>query len=355
MVAYRFHKVHLEGYGSFYPQEELTSAAIEDRIAPLYERLGIPLGTLERISGVRTRRMWGRDMAPSSAGKVAVEQALEHAGLEKDQVELLISCSVCRDLFEPATACIMHGKLGLSNRSLAFDITNACIGFSNGLAIAANMIESGQVKRAVVVSAENPAIIVDGNFRLIRDRDEQLSRDDLLKILPTFTLGGGAVAYVLAHADVAQTGRRYLGGAALTASEHAALCGGNGDFGVMIDEPDRYPIMETESAKLIHAAALLGNEAWKKASEVLHWSSEEVAHIICHQVGKQVNTEFYRKMGLPFEKDFAIYKDYGNMVSAALPSAVWMAAEQLPFKEGDKILTTAFGSGLNAAFSGFVW
>jgi 3-oxoacyl-[acyl-carrier-protein] synthase III len=357
MVACRYRNVHVEGMGAHYPEFELTSAAIEDKIAPLYKRLGIPFGTLERLSGVRTRKMWEPSVMPSTAGAEAVRIAARDAGIELDQIEALISCSVCRDLFEPSTACIMHGKLGLSRGTLAFDVSNACIGFSNGLGVVASLISSGFIKVGVVVSGENPAIMINGNFRHINKTIDTITRDELVKVLPTFTLGGGAVAFVLTHESIARSGIRYLGGVSVCASEHAALCGGNGDFCLdpTVTPEDEFPLMETESSKLIEAAAYLGGSVWPEVSDTLGWSVDDIDHIICHQVGRQVNTEFYNKMGLPFEKDFAIYRDYGNMVSAALPSALMMAVEGRGIKPGDKVLTTAFGSGLNAVFSGFEW
>ena len=88
------------------------------------------------------------------------------------------------------------------------------------------------------------------------------------------------------------------------------------------------------------------------------YSHEEITEkkiLFCHQVGKQVNSLFYETMGLPIEKEFTVYGKYGNLVSAALPSALFTAAEQDVFQEGQKILLTAFGSGLNAMFTGLVW
>jgi 3-oxoacyl-[acyl-carrier-protein] synthase-3 len=221
--------------------------------------------------------------------------------------------------------------------------------------IVANLIESGIIKTGVVVSAENPAIIIDSNFALINRNIDSFSRDDLLKVLPTFTLGAGAVAWVLRHKEAAKRSHRYLGGVALAASEHAGLCSGNGDFCVMVDEIDREPVMHTESSKLIASAAQLGGETWLQCGRLLGWSREEIDHVVCHQVGKQVNESFYRELGLPFEKDFAAYARLGNAISAALPTAVTLAMNERPFKEGDKVVLTAFGSGLNSVFSGIEW
>lgn len=68
-----------------------------------------------------------------------------------------------------------------------------------------------------------------------------------------------------------------------------------------------------------------------------------------------MNEAFYNEMGLDFDKDFAIYRRYGNMVSAALPAALAIGGDEKGIKPGEKVLLTAFGSGLNTRFLGFEW
>jgi acyl-CoA:acyl-CoA alkyltransferase len=299
--------------------------------------------------------MWGRDILPSTAGAIVVKKALDQAEISTNQVGALLSCSVCRDLFEPSTACIIHGKIGLPHSTLTFDITNACIGFSNGLMVGGQLIDNGVVDKVVVVSAENPAIIIDSNFALVEREKDTITRERFLRILPTFTLGCGAVAFVLSRADKSKSTHRLISTVALTASEHAELCSGNGDFCLTEGQGIGAPVMETESSKLIAEAAILGSEAWKELSTATGWKNQDLEQVICHQVGRQVNEGFYKTMGLPFEKDFSIYQEYGNMVSAALPTALTISAESSKYNIGDKIILTAFGSGLNAVFTAVEW
>ena len=113
--------------------------------------------------------------------------------------------------------------------------------------------------------------------------------------------------------------------------------------------------MTSDAAQLMIAAAKLGGRAFPDVTESLGWSKDHVDHVFCHQVGRQVNEAFYREMGLDFDKDFAIYKKYGNMVSAALPAALAIGADEKGLKPGEKVLLTAFGSGLNTRFLGFEW
>ena len=97
-----------------------------------------------------------------------------------------------------ATALLVHGNLELPETSYAMDICNACIGFSNGLLTLAGLIESGVVKAGVVVSGETVTRIMDSSMKMLLN-DPTVTREKLLKNLPTFTLGSGGVAWVLSH------------------------------------------------------------------------------------------------------------------------------------------------------------
>lgn len=90
-------------------------------------------------------------------------------------------------------------------------------------------------------------------------------------------------------------------------------------------------------------------------SQSFGWTRSDVHHIFCHQVGKQVNEGFYREMGLDIEKEYTVYRNLGNLVSAALPTALALGSEEKDMKPGEKVLLTAFGSGLNSIFWGVIW
>ena len=355
MVAFRFNHVRIDSYSTFFPENIVSSSEIEDKISDVYKKFEIPFGTLERLSGVKNRRMWGRNIAPSDGGSEVVKNLLEKISFDRYEIGALLSCSVCRDLFEPATACIIHNKLGLNEQILSFDITNACIGFTNGLMTVGSMIETGIIKAAIVVSAENPSIIIDSQMNHLAKKINTLTRSDLIKLLPTFTLGCGAVAFAVCHESISPNGHKLIGGVGLTNSENGDLCLGNGDFCLMDKNAVQTPLMETESSTLINAASKLGGRAWKEAEKILNWTNEEIDHIFCHQVGKQVNQQFYKEMGLDIKKEYTNYKNFGNMISAAMPSALVMGAKEKNIQKGAKVLTTAFGSGLNSIFLGIEW
>ena len=357
MFGFSFKHVCIQSYGLHLPTTEVTSAELEDRLAPLYQRLQIPFGTLEKISGVKTRSYWDRKTRPSEVATIAAKQALEQLPFDASQIQALFSCSVSRDYFEPATATLIAGNLQLREDSLVMDLSNACIGVSDGLFLLGNLIESGIVKAGMVVSGEAPMRLIEASMQTMLKQTD-LSRDALLELLPALTLGAGAVAFVLCHDSIATTTHRIVGGAMRSATQHNGLCVGNADTCVVKDarkDDLAEPIMFTEASKLIASAAKLGGRIWPEASRVLGWKAEEIDHIFCHQVGKQVNNAFYEEEGLDIKKEFTIYKKYGNLVSAALPAALIMGVKEKPVRPGEKILLTGYGSGLNGLFTGIVW
>ncbi len=353
MVAFRYKNVCLESCAITVPPHVLTSTEIEDKLAGVYKDLGLPFGTLERLTGISSRNFWDISERPSVLGAAVAKEAIEKSGIPFQDIRALLSCSVTRDYFEPATGCLMHRNLGMDEDSIALDVSNACLGFMDGIFFLSNLIESGIVKAGVVVSAEHTRCIVETTFKNVLE-GKGLSRDQLLRMLPTFTIGSGAVAYVLCHESISKNKHRILGGATRSATQHCELCVGNVDYH-LVDSPPVGPVMETESSKLIQAAAILGGQTWRDSSEVLGWSKDDVDHVFCHQVGRQVNEAFYATLGLDYSKEFAIYPTRGNLVSAALPTCFAVGIDEKGIKKNDKIVLTGFGSGLNSLFLGIEW
>src|SRR4051812_49708253 len=100
----RFSNVCIEALTAVLPEEILTSAAIEERLRPLYERLKLPAGRLELMTGIRERRMWPAGTRASDASAAAGKAVLAKSGLKPEAVELFIHAAVSRDMLEPATA-----------------------------------------------------------------------------------------------------------------------------------------------------------------------------------------------------------------------------------------------------------
>src|SRR5690606_37947184 len=126
----------------------------------------------------------------SEASAEAGEVALARSGFARDSIELLVHCGVCRDRLEPATAAYVHDRLGLSRACQIFDVSNACLGFLNGLTLVGGMIESGQIRRALVVSGENGKPLLERTLKTLLAGD--FTRKTIKPYFANLTIGAGA-------------------------------------------------------------------------------------------------------------------------------------------------------------------
>lgn len=352
MTAFAFQRVRIEAMACVTPDRRVTSSELEGRLGAVYRRLNIPLGTLERISGVKARRQWPMDFAPSDGATQAVRKALAKSRFSHDQVGAIVNCSVSRDYFEPATACLVHNKLELPQSALAMDVSNACVGFSSGLIVLGHLIESGAIDVGVAVSCETASQIMESTVERL-NQDENLDRSEFLKLLPALTLGGGAVAFILTRDDLAEASPRLLGYASRSATHLSDLCVGNGDHCFHSGGLD--VIMRTDAAALM---AGVGEIAGTVKSQLLHevgWTKKEIDRVFIHQVGKVVDAALFEEVGLEESKSLRIYEEFGNQISAGLPFSLTLASEREVLKRGDRLLAMGFGSGLNAIATAIQW
>jgi 3-oxoacyl-[acyl-carrier-protein] synthase-3 len=303
------------------------------------------------MSGIRQRRFWREGSVPSDGSTLAGRRALENAGARPGEIDCLLHTSVSRDFIEPATASVVHHRLGLSPRALFFDISNACLGFLNGMATMANMIELGQVRRGLIVAGESSRQLVRSTIdSLLSNR--QLTRRQLKNAFASLTIGSGAVAMVMTHESVSRTGHRLPGGVVRTATEHNDLCRGSADTG-FAGSAD--VTMHTEAETLLVHGCRLASETWSAFREDLGWRGSDIDRVFCHQVGETHRDRFYESIDIDPSKDFSTYPFLGNTGAAALPLSMAIAVEETPPTKGDKIALLGIGSGLSSVMLGIEW
>src|ERR1700730_2431473 len=149
-----YQNVAIESIGYTLPKEIFPSKQLEEWLKPLYRRLRLSPGRLELMTGIRERRFWPRGMLPSEKSVESGERVIAAASFDRAGIGALVHASVCRDHLEPATACRVHHRLGLSRSCLVYDVSNACLGILHGLVQVANMIELGQIRAGLVVGTE---------------------------------------------------------------------------------------------------------------------------------------------------------------------------------------------------------
>lgn len=343
----KFAHVCIESLASVLPDEVWSSAQIEERLRPLYERLKLPAGRLELMTGIRERRQWAAGTKPSDASAKAGRAVLQRSQFKPDQIEAFIHCAVSRDMLEPATASFAHHKIGLGAHCQIFDVSNACLGFLNGLVTLGAMIDSGQIKCGMVVAGENGRPLVEQTVQHLLTAP--LSRNEIKPFFANLTIGSGAVAAIVCHEDLLPAGpkHRLLAGAYLSATQHSELCQG--------DTSGPGLQMETDSEQLLVAGVEVARGTWQKFEQETGWTRATPDHLICHQVGSTHRRKLYETVGLDLAKDFSTFETLGNTGSAALPTALALAVDQGVVKPGHKTALLGIGSGINSLMLAVQW
>ena len=337
-----FKNVAIESVAYILPPHRITSAYLEGQIADTMKRLGVPPGRIEDLAGIRERRFWDPGVQPSEVATLAARKAIEEAGIDPQQLGALVNTSVCRDYVEPSTACLVHGNLGLSDLCLNFDIGNACLGFVNGIHTVGMMIETGQIDYGIIVNGESARYPVEATIRRLQNPETtvQTFRDNFA----TLTVGSGAVAMVLARADLSRTTHRVNGLINRAATKYNRLCLGREDE------------MITDASALLLAGVDIVTAAWKQAQEQLpNWSDDQIDLYAPHQVGSRHVAAVVQSIGATPEKFFLNFPVLGNIGPAAMPISLAQAAEEGRVEAGDHIALLGVGSGLNCCLVSVTW
>ncbi|HTO04963.1 MAG TPA: 3-oxoacyl-ACP synthase III [Opitutus sp.] len=340
----RFENVCIEALAVALPEEVWTSAEIEERLSPLYERLKLSAGRLELMSGIRERRVWPAGTRASDASAAAGRAVLARSELPSSDVELFIHAAVSRDMLEPATASFAHRKIGLPATAQIFDVSNACLGFLNALTIAGGLIESGQISCAMVVAGENGRPLVEQTLRTLAETP--LTRNEIKPFFANLTIGSGAVGAMVCHRSrVKGRAHRLLGGVARAATQHSELCQGDSHGTESL-------AMQTDSEQLLVAGVALAEQTWRDFTAEQGTAFDR---FICHQVGSAHRRKLYETLGLDLAKDFSTFETLGNTGSVALPATLASAVSAGAIQEGHRIGLLGIGSGLNCLMLALEW
>lgn len=314
----------ISGTGSYVPEKVLTNNDLSEFLDTSDEWI------FER-SGIRRRHIAADGEAASDMALHASRNALEMAGIDASQIDLVVVTTVNPDMAFPSTACLLQAKLGIRNNIPCFDLSAACSGFVYGVEVATRMMQSGMYKNALVVSSEKMSSIVDW-----QDRSTCV------------LFGDGAGAVVLRASDAENIG---IVGTVLGAdgSDTAMLC--------MPAGGSLLPTSAETVEKRLHFVRMDGKEVFKhavkimqeKALEVLDRcgvSSEQVSLLIPHQANTRIIQSVAKRLNIPSEKVYVNIENYANTSSASIPIALDEAMRGGRIKRGDYVLFVSFGAGL---------
>ena len=318
--------------------EVVTSAWIDEQLAETYERTGLKAGQLAKLAGIEERRWWNDEVGFADAAAMAGQAAIEAAGVDPSRIGMMISTSVCKDHLEPSMACAVHDRLDLPSSCMNFDVGNACLGFINGMHLAANAIDAGTIDYALIVDGEGSRYTQE--VTLDRLRSPEATMADVFAEFASLTLGSGAAAMVLASTDLHPDAHEIVGGIARSATQHHQLC---------VGDLDR---MTTDTHGLLVAGLDLAEAAWKDSGRHFDWE-EGVDWYIIHQISQVHTTLVCERLGLDLAKVPLTFPHYGNVGPAAVP--ITLASVQDQIQPGERVLCMGIGSGLNTSVTEIVW
>jgi 3-oxoacyl-[acyl-carrier-protein] synthase-3 len=346
----KYSNVYISALGYKLAPVVVSSVELESRLEPLYKSLHMAPGQLEALTGIRERRWWEPGYPLSRGAVSAGQKALAAAGVSPRDIGILIYAGVCREQFEPATACRVAAGLGISGNATLYDLSNACLGVLNGILEVANRIELGQLRAGLVVSCESAREI---NDIMIERMLEERSMERFAISLATLTGGSGAVAVLVTDGSFGTAEKHRLrGGVIQTAPEHHGLC----LWGVKPDGHGHFTqTMATDAVNVMRYGIDLGRRTWESFLPELGWTAEQVDRVICHQVGSVHQTTILQTLDIPREKDFTTFEFLGNMGTVSLPLTAALAVERDILQAGDRVGFLGIGSGLNCLMLGMEW
>jgi acyl-CoA:acyl-CoA alkyltransferase len=269
---------------------------------------------------------------------MAGQAAIDAAGIDPQRIGMLISTSVCKHHLEPSVACAVHHQLQLAPSCLNFDVGNACLGFINGMQIAAAAIDAGSIDYALIVDGEGSRHTQETTIARLQQPTTEAA--DVFAEFASLTLGSGAAAAVLCRLDEHPEAHRLVGGVARSGTQHHELC---------VGDLDR---MTTDTHGLLVAGLDLAEAAWKHSGHDFDWEVGMDWYIV-HQVS-QVHTRLItERLGIDPERAPLTFPKFGNVGPAAIPLTLAKSADRI--QVGDRVLCMGIGSGLNTSFTEIVW
>ncbi|UQZ87872.1 3-oxoacyl-ACP synthase III [Deltaproteobacteria bacterium Smac51] len=337
----RYQKVAIVGLARDEAPIITTSADIEKHLTPSMTRLKLPKGLLASLTGIIQRRLYPVSFQPSQSAAQAAESLLAKTGFDRQKIDLLYSTSVCRDHIEPSTASIVQSRLRLGGHVKSLDIGSACLGFIDGMELAAMSIESGLSRHALIVAGENSAPILETTITKLLA--PEADRNTYFRNFATLTLGSGGAAMILGRADDYPSAPRLLSSASRSDAASNHLC--RGDMSGM----------ETDSTALMNAGVALAKETFADGRREFGWTPQSFERLICHQVSAANTRKFCETLGLNEEALVKTFPDYGNMGPVAVPFTLDVALERGLVRPGSRLALMGIGSGLCCSMMEIFW
>jgi len=324
------YNARITGLGKFLPDNVVTNETLSKLMDTSHDWI------VER-TGIHERRFVPKhsDEGTATMGVKAAEQAIERAGISKDDIELIVFATLSPDYYFPGSGVLLQDLMGIGTCP-ALDVRNQCSGFVYGLSVADQFIRTGMYKHVLVVGSEYHS----GGLDLT-------TRGRTVSVI----FGDGAGAAVVSRSSETNTG--ILSTHLHSEGKHAkelSIIGPNTKKWIHEvfenydpDDMDYHPYMNGQ---------LVFKNAVVRFSEVIHEAlnannlePSDIDMLVPHQANLRIAQFVQKKFGLSDDQVYNNIMRYGNTTAASIPIALCEAWEEGKIKEGDHVMLAAFGSG----------
>lgn len=313
------------GTGFYVPEKIMTNADLEKIVETSDEWI------VER-TGIKERRIAEDNQPMSDLALRAAKAALADAGVAAEDLDLIIVATLTSDRIIPSTACMIQNLLG-AKHAAAFDLSAACSGFAYAASVAAQFIETGAYKKALVIGAETLSKYINWE-----DRNTCV------------LFGDGAGAAVLGQVE---EGYGIL-------SFDLGSDGSGGDAIQIPSSGSLMPVSKESIDQKLNLIHMNGRDVFKFAVKAMgktiknslakiDMPQEKIDWLVPHQANIRIIESAAKRLSMPMDKVIVNIHKYGNMSAACIPIALAEAAAAKRFKKGDIIALSGFGAGLTWA------
>lgn len=322
--------VGIVGIGSYAPEKVLTNADLEKMVDTSDKWI------VER-TGIRERHIAAPEQATSDLAIEAARNALQNAGVDPQDVDLVLVATSTPDMLVAATACAVQTALNCT-KAAAFDLVAACSGFMYGLEVGSAFVGSGIYNTVLVIGADTLSRFVDWE-----DRNTCVLFGDGAgaAVLQPVKEGYGILGGHLGSQAGADLLKIHAGGARCPAS--------------MQTVENREHFLYMNGQEVFKFAVKVMGEAAQKAIDDAGVSQEEIDWLIPHQANIRIIQSAAKRLKLSMDKVIVNVDRYGNTSAASIPLALDEAYRAGKLKEGDLIVLVGFGAGLTWASSVIKW
>lgn len=315
-------KARIIAMGAYLPKKVMTNKDFESLVETSDE-------WIVSRTGIQERRVAGNDEFTSTMGTAAAKQALTHAQLRPDDIEIILSATMSPDYISSSTASLIQSQLGAPNIA-AVDLQAACTGFIYALSQAKAYVESGMYKKVLIVASEKMSSYID-----YKDRSTCV------------LFGDGAAAAIVSNEGPG------LAIDSVTLGSDGALV----DLVIVPGGGVRYPASADTVQKGMHYFKMEGKEVFKHAVrrmsaaardclDKLGLTDADISWLVPHQANLRIMDAIAKGFEMPAERMYKTVHKYGNTSASSIPLALEELIREKPISVGEHLLLAAFGAGL---------